>query len=107
MPDSKAAQLAQELKDLTAQIDKLVDGASIEMDVGGRGQRTMRPFHMRAANQIREHAIAILRSARAELLVEMAKEVGLPARLEEAAEEAVVVQQPSPPDPPALPKGHD
>jgi hypothetical protein len=50
----------------------------------------------------KEHVLAVLKATRADLMVEMAREVGLPARLE-AIEECVVVQRPNPPQPPALP----
>lgn len=104
---SKAAKLANELKELTHQIDRLEAGACLELDVGPNHTRRMEGFHLRVASTVREHAIAILKAARAELLVEVAKEVGLPARFEEGIEEAVVVQHPPVPQAPALPLGDE
>lgn len=101
MVKSKAADLGEELSALTKQIDRIELNARIGLEVINAG---VAPFHPRAYARCREHCLAILKAARAELLVEVAKEVGLPARFEEATQEAVVVQQPSLPDLPVLPE---
>lgn len=101
---SKAAELADELRAITRQIDGLEGGEKLELGERHQGSLYMKPFHPRAAETVRAHAVAILKGVRAELLVEVAKEVGLPARFEEATEEIVVVQHPPIPSAVALPK---
>jgi hypothetical protein len=96
---SQAAKLTQEMATLTAQIDAIESGVKIGLS---RNNGYLQEFHPKAYEMCKEHVLAVLKATRADLMVEMAREVGLPARLE-AIEECVVVQRPNPPQPPALP----
>ncbi len=102
---SKAEELGHDLAVLTRQIDLVEGGTGLGYDSrGGQGSvPSYTDFHPRVAAEIREHCVGLLKAARAELLVELAKEVGLPARYEESLEGAVIVQHPPAPPAPALP----